>query len=313
MSKHSLRRLNRKMTRRAVYRTKQELAMYHTTMFPIKWTWILRVLGNIVSNSSGQKKAFSWFVINILNCNSSNLSQKDSTVWCSGISSCVLMCPDGDHVMLHKVPVRGALVVFMWINLGVDGWYYHSKTLLDCAEIQGLLHRESWELFEWGHGQSGFHPHALYDQWVPEQQDPPYSVSWWSTSYWHPWKNSKTPAAIDWTPYHLHTSQGRHVHGCAQWHQTDRGLWSQDLPLGWLRTGWSSGHRESQLSSGCWSARRTGSGRGWWGPGSTCSLSPQSLPELLIWKKPQEVFGEKECAEKAGVDTNVLHTKNVYE
>ena len=29
--------------------------------------------------------------------------------------------PDGDHIMLHKAPVRLALVVFMWINQGVDG------------------------------------------------------------------------------------------------------------------------------------------------------------------------------------------------
>ena len=147
MSKHSLCCLNRKKTRRAMYRTKQELAMYQTTMFPIMWTWMLNSPWQYIKQFLWPGKAFSWFV----NCNSRNLSQKDSTVWCSGISSCVLIsfsmvllslsflvysCSStfnsgslvditvGDHVMLHKVSVQGAVVVFTWINLGVDGWYY---------------------------------------------------------------------------------------------------------------------------------------------------------------------------------------------
>ena len=33
------------------------------------------------------------------------------------------------------------------------------------------------------------------------------------------------------------------------------------------------------------------------------------IRKLLIWKKPPEVLEEKECAEKAGVDTKILHTK----
>ena len=54
--------------------------------------------------------------------------------------------------------------------------------------------------------------------------------------------------------------------------------------------------------------------RGWRGSGSAHSLSPQSWSEAGYQKasyleEASKVLEEKECAEKAGVDTKILHTK----